>query len=110
VLKLIVSHGQEVVAELDRQLRERGIDNAAVASLIGAVDSCAISNMKVNDAGHDVITEYKQPLELSGSGEIIDGQLHLHVVLGKQGDGALAGHLHWAKVEKFFVRAYVVTF
>jgi predicted DNA-binding protein with PD1-like motif len=110
VLKLTVSNGQEVVAELDRQLRERGVDNAAVASLIGAVDSCAISNMKMNDSEHDVITEYKQPLELSGTGEIIDGRLHLHVVLGKHGDGALAGHLHWAMVEKFFVRAYVITF
>lgn len=110
MLKLTVSHGQEVVAELDRQLRERGVDNAAVASLIGAVDSCAISNMKMDDARHDVITEYKQPLELSGTGEIVDGRLHLHVVLGKQGDAALAGHLHWAMVEKFFVRAYVVTF
>lgn len=110
MLKLTVSHGQEVVAELDRQLRVHGVDNAAVASLIGAVDSCAISNMNIDDAGQDVVTEYKQPLELSGSGEIIDGRLHLHVVLGKHGDGALAGHLHWAMVEKFFVRAYVITF
>jgi uncharacterized protein len=110
VLKLTVSHGQEVVTELDRQLREQGIDNAAVASLIGAVDSCAISTMKIDDAGHDIVTEYRQPLELSGTGEIVDGKLHLHVVLGKQGDGAMAGHLHWAQVEKFFVRAYVITF
>jgi predicted DNA-binding protein with PD1-like motif len=110
VLLLTVTHGQEVVGELDRQLRQRGIANAAVASLIGAVDACAISNMDDHDASTDIVTEYKQPLELSGTGEIVDGKLHLHVVLGKQGNAALSGHLHWARVEKFFVRAYVIAF
>jgi predicted DNA-binding protein with PD1-like motif len=34
--------------------------------------------------------------------------LHLHCVLGKEGDVALAGHLHWARVKNFFVNAYVI--
>jgi uncharacterized protein len=108
VLLLTVSPGQEVLAELENQLRERRIADAAVVSLIGAVDACAISNMDAADAGKDVITEYEQPFELAGTGEISAGRAHLHVVLGKQGDSALAGHLHWARVENFFVHAYVI--
>lgn len=77
-------------------------------SLIGAIDSCGISNMPANDASKDIITEYKQPFEVSGTGEITDGKVHIHVVLGREGDTARAGHLHWAKVETFFVHAYAM--
>ncbi|HEX3812162.1 MAG TPA: DUF296 domain-containing protein [Mycobacteriales bacterium] len=110
MLLLTVSQGQEVVAELGRQLRERGVLNAAVASLIGAVDTCAISNMDAGDALKDIVTEYEQPFELSGTGEVVDGELHLHVVLGKQFNAVLSGHLHSAEVRNFFVRAYVLPF
>jgi hypothetical protein len=48
------------------------------------------------------------PFELSDTGEIKNGVLCLHCVLGKEGDVALAGHLHWARVENFFVDAYVI--
>ena len=54
------------------------------------------------------MTEYRQPFELSGTGEVKDGVLHLHVVLGREGDAALTGHLHWAQVDTFFVNAYVI--
>jgi predicted DNA-binding protein with PD1-like motif len=64
--------------------------------------------MPATDATSDVISEYQQPFELSGTGEITDGKVHMHVVLGREGDVALAGHLHWAKVETFFVHAYVL--
>jgi predicted DNA-binding protein with PD1-like motif len=100
--------GEEVMDSLGRQLADRGVRNAAVASLIGAVDSYCISNMPKGDATDDILTEYEQPAELSGTGEVIDGKLHLHAVLGTEGDLALAGHLHWAKVETHFVRAYIV--
>lgn len=33
------------------------------------------------------------PFELTGTGEITDETVHLHVVLGREGDTALAGHL-----------------
>lgn len=107
---LVVSAGpgEEVMDSLGRQLAEHGVANGAVVSLIGAVDAAGISNMLEADAGQDIVSEYHQPLELSGTGEITDGVLHMHVVLGRQGDEALAGHLHWARVETFFVRAYVL--
>ncbi len=100
--------GDEVMESLSRQLKERGITNGAVVSLIGAIDACGISNMPTDDPTQDILTEYYQPFELSGTGEVNDGVLHLHVVLGRETDTALAGHLHWAHVKTFFVNAYIL--
>lgn len=103
-----VGPGEEVMESLSRQLVGSGIAAGAVVSLIGAVDGATISNMPADDASKDLVTEYAQPLELNGSGEIKDGELHLHVTLGREGDVALAGHLHRANVVTFFVNAYVI--
>lgn len=103
-----VGPGEEVVDTLTRQLAEAGVTSGAIVSLIGAVDACRISNMPADNATRDVITDYHQPFELTGTGEIVNGEVHLHVVLGREGDQALAGHLHSAKVEAFFVHAYVL--
>ena len=103
-----VQPGEEVMDSLSKQLKEHGITNGAVVSLIGAIDACAISNMPAGNAREDIVTEYRQPFELSGTGEVKDGVLHLHVVLGREGDTALTGHLHWAQVDTFFVNAYVI--
>ena len=40
-----VQPGEEVMDSLSKQLKEHGITNGAVVSLIGAIDACAISNM-----------------------------------------------------------------
>ncbi len=103
-----VQSGQEVMSTVNAALAERGVQNGAVVSLIGAVDACCISNMPADDASKDILTEYAQPFELSGTGEIKDGKAHLHVVLGREGDAALSGHLHWARVATFFVNAYIL--
>jgi predicted DNA-binding protein with PD1-like motif len=103
-----VAPGEEVMESLGRQLAASGIRDGAVVSLVGAVEGCAISNMLADDASKDIVTEYDQPLELTGTGEVKDGNLHLHVTLGREGDVALAGHLHRAHVVTFFVNAYVI--
>lgn len=108
MILLSVAPGEEVVEALGRQLTERGILRGAIVSLIGAVDACCVSNMPRDDASADMLNEYHQPFELSGTGEIRQGRPHIHCVLSAQGDGALAGHLHWARVETWFVNAYVV--
>lgn len=100
--------GDEVMESLSAQLKQHGVTNGAIVSLIGAIDTCCISNMPADDASQDILTEYHQPFELSGTGEVKDGTLHLHVVLGRQGDVALTGHLHWARVQTFFVNAYIM--
>lgn len=108
MIKIVVRPGEEVIETLTRRAAEEGITNGAVVSLIGAVDACAVSNMPANDARSDIINEYHQPCELTGTGEITDGKVHLHVVLGRESDEALAGHLHWARVDTFFVHAYTL--
>lgn len=108
MIVITVQPGEEVMDSLSRQLAELGIRNGAVVSLIGGVDRFCVSNMPKGDATDDILAEYEQPAELSGTGEIVDGVLHLHPVLGVEGDAALAGHLHWAHVETHFVRAYVL--
>jgi uncharacterized protein len=108
MILLAVKSGEEVMETLTRRAAEAGVRDGAIISLIGAVDSCAISNMPAHDARSDIVTGYTQPFELSGTGEIINGAVHIHVVLGREGDGALVGHLHRATVETFFVHAYVL--
>lgn len=108
MLRLEVTPGHEVMETLTQQAADQGIRNAAVVSLIGAVDTCAISNMPAHDATQDIISEYHQPFELTGTGEIIDGKVHLHVVLSREGDTTLGGHLHRASVQTFYVHAYVL--
>ncbi len=103
-----VNPGEEVMESLTRQLKEQGVQRGAIVSLIGAIDACCISNMPKHDATDDILTEYQQPCELSGTGEIADGTPHVHSVLSTEGNHALAGHLHWARVETHFVNAYVV--
>jgi uncharacterized protein len=107
MILLTVKPGEEVIESLSRRAAEEGITDGAIVSLIGAIDACTISNMPTNDSRSDIVTEYAQPCELSGAGEIIDGNVHIHATLGREGDIALAGHLHRARVDTHFVHAYV---
>jgi predicted DNA-binding protein with PD1-like motif len=102
-----VQPGQEVIDAVTRELRSRQVIQGAIISLIGAVDSACISNMPRDDAKSDILSEYEQPMEMSGTGEITDGRPHIHAVLGVEGNGSLAGHLHWARVRTHFVNVYI---
>jgi len=95
MILISVQPGEEVMATLERKLSEQGITNGAIVSLIGAVEGCCISTMAADDYAKDILTEYAEPFELTGTGEIKDGKVHVHVVLGREGDEAKAGHLHW---------------
>lgn len=103
-----VSPEQEVIQTLEKRLFEIGIVHGAIVSLIGAVDSCCISNMPKSNAAEDILSTYEEPFELSGTGEIRNGKVHIHCVLGREDNSALAGHLHWAKVTTWYVRAYII--
>jgi predicted DNA-binding protein with PD1-like motif len=107
VFVVSVQPGEEVLETVSRQIREKGVVNGAIASFIGAVDAACISNMPKGDAGDDILTEYSQPMEASGSGEIKDGKPHIHAVFGIEGDVTVSGHLHWARVETHFVNVYI---
>jgi predicted DNA-binding protein with PD1-like motif len=102
-----VKPGQEVIETATAELRRRGVRNGAIVSLVGAIDRCCISNMPKGDPKSDILTEYNQPFEMAGTGEIKDGIPHIHCVLGREGDTGLAGHLHWARVDTWFVNVYI---
>lgn len=98
----------ELMAALTAEAARRGITNGAIVSLIGAVDSFRISTMREGDATEDVITDYVMPAEMTGTGEIVDGIVHVHAVMAVEGDKAVSGHLHRAVIGTFFGRAYVI--
>ena len=100
-----VDRDQEVVQTIETRARELGIANGGI-TLIGAVHEVAVSVMRKSDAKDDLLREYAQPFELSGTGEILDGAVHAHVTLFGE-DLTIGGHLHSATVRDFFVRAYV---
>ncbi len=100
-----VGRDEEVLESITRQATARGVTDAAL-TLIGAVQECTVSVMPKGNALEDVLTDYDQPFELSGTGEIVDGKVHVHAILS--GDGVVvAGHLHRATVRDWFVRAYI---
>jgi predicted DNA-binding protein with PD1-like motif len=98
----------ELMDSVAKQAQRLNIANGAIVSLIGAVDSFTISTMPQHDATQDVITDYTLPAEMTGTGEITNGTVHIHAVMATEGDRAVAGHLHRAEIETFFARAYVI--
>lgn len=102
-----VEPGEEVIEKVTAELARREVTNGAIVSLIGAIDQCCISNMPAGDPKSDILAEYSQPFEMSGTGEIKNGVPHIHCVLGREGNTSLSGHLHWARVENWFVNAYI---
>lgn len=105
---ITVGHGEEIVTGVGKAVADLGLLNGAIVSLIGAVTEATISNMPAGDEHDDVLSTYRQPMEMSGTGEIVNGRIHLHVVLSREGDQAIAGHLHRAVVGAWFGHAYVI--
>jgi predicted DNA-binding protein with PD1-like motif len=107
-LRLVtVERDQEVLETLSAAVADLGIRDGSV-SLIGAVQECTVSVMHKDDALSDRLRTYDQPFELTGTGEVVDGRVHVHVVLAGE-DVTAAGHLHRAVVRDFFVRAYITS-
>ena len=98
----------ELMETVVRETKRLDIANGAIVSLIGAVDSFTISTMSKYDVTEDVITDYSLPAEMTGTGEITNGTVHIHAVMAVEGDQAVAGHLHRAEIGTFFARAYVI--
>lgn len=106
-IRYIFENTEDFVAELNRKLEVDSIKNAAITSVIGGVESCTISTMSKDDATKDNLTEYLEPLELLGNGDVFDGKLHIHVTLGRENNVAIMGHLHKASVKTWFVKVYL---
>lgn len=63
--------------------------------------------MQTSDAKQTVMTTINEPVELSGTGEVVDGTVHIHAVLSCENGKTLSGHLEWGKVESWFAHVYV---
>jgi len=98
----------ELLEEIEVAAKDAGITDAAIVSLIGAVDDFTISSMPLNDATRDQPLSYAMPAEMTGSGELVDGKPHIHVVMAVQGNKALAGHLRRAEIRTHSARAYLL--
>lgn len=99
-----VYRGQEVIETIAREASKLGITAASI-SPIGAVQQATVSVMKKDQPKTDYLRDYDQPLEVTGTSEITDDGVHLHVTLAGE-DLILADHLHAATVRDVFVRAY----
>jgi predicted DNA-binding protein with PD1-like motif len=64
--------------------------------------------MPKRDATREIITEYRQPAEMSGSGEVVNGLPHIHATMAVEGDKAISGHLNKAGVGTWFAHVYVL--
>jgi predicted DNA-binding protein with PD1-like motif len=100
-----VQKDQEVLETIQAAVTGLGITAGAI-TLVGAVQETTLSVMKRDDARTDYLRSYDQPFELTGTGEVVDGKVHIHVTLAGE-DLIAAGHLHSAIVRTFFVHAYV---
>ena len=105
---LIEIHEGELLEEIEQSAKEKGITDAAIVTLIGAVDSFTLSTMPADDAMKDIITDYDLPAEMTATGEIVNGKPHIHAVMAVEGDRAISGHLHRAQIGTWFARAYVL--
>ena len=73
---------QRCVVIASDEVAERCVTHAAIVSLIGAIEGCTVSVMPNGDASSDILMDYEQPFEISGTGEIHDGKAHIHIVAG----------------------------
>jgi uncharacterized protein len=98
----------ELMESITRQAAERGITNAAIVALIGAIDSFTVSTNPAGDPTAHTYSSYPLPAEMTATGEIVDGKPHIHAVMAVQGDRTIGGHLHKAQIGTSFARAYVI--
>lgn len=108
MIKIRIEKGSEVIETLNEEFAKRGIRDGAICSVIGAVDKACISNMPKEDASKDILTEYSEPFEMNGCGEVREGKAHIHCNFGREGDAVVSGHLHWAQVDYWYVTAFVI--
>lgn len=106
-MHVIEVRNAELFETLAREAKQLGVLNAAIVTLIGAADAFTISSMPRDDATKRDVTDYDQPAEMVATGEIVDGAVHIHAVMGVEGHRAVAGHLYQATIGTWFARAYI---
>jgi predicted DNA-binding protein with PD1-like motif len=105
---VIEVRNDELLASLARQAAELGITDAAIVSLIGAANSFALSTIAEHDPAKDILTDFAVPARMSGTGDIINGAIHIHATMAVEGYLGLSGRLHRAEISTWPARAYVL--
>ncbi|MDP9795212.1 putative DNA-binding protein with PD1-like motif [Catenuloplanes nepalensis] len=100
-----VDKGEEVIDKLNRGVEVFGVERGPI-SIIGAIQQATVSVMPKNNPKDDILRDYDAPFEITGTGEVVDGKVHIHVSMGGE-DQVVVGHLHRAIVGDWFVRAYI---
>lgn len=108
MIKIHVKSGQEVIETATKFLKKHNIREGAFVSIIGAVDECCVKTMAKKDPKEHIEKIYKEPMELSGTGEVRDGVPHIHCVLSQDDKSTVSGHLEWARVASWFVNLYLI--
>lgn len=98
----------DLVDSLNQQLAEAGVTDAAIVTLIGAADSFTVSTMPASEPLKDNITKYDMAAEMTATGEVCNGFVHIHAAMAVEGDRVIGGHLHAAYIGAHFARAYVI--
>jgi uncharacterized protein len=107
-MQVLEVRNAELIRSLTEQAAKQGITDAAIVTLIGAVDDFTVSTTPAEDPTSHNISRYPLPAEMTATGEFIGGKPHIHAVMGVAGDRAIAGHLIKAQLGTSFARAFVI--
>jgi uncharacterized protein len=105
--KIEVKDGREVIKTVSDYCAKHNIQNAAIVSVIGAIDTCEILTASKVNPKENIYEKYEGPFELTGTGEVSDGLIHIHCTLGRIGTDTLMGHLVEAYSRTRFVHVYI---
>ena len=106
--KIHIDSGKEVIQTIKEYCKKNNIKNAAIVSLIGALDKGRVMSSSKSDAMENIYANFEESLELSGTGEIVDGTPHIHCILGRVDGKIIMGHLEQGFVKAWFVNAYLL--
>ena len=112
LLLLRLADGEELEESLKRALKEENIHSGVMIGGVGMVRDAALSFYKGKGQYETVPVDRPAELcSLSGNVSTMDGEIvtHLHATVGKQGGGAVAGHLSRGTVNMTAEIAILVT-
>src|SRR5437868_5276178 len=100
VIEVRVEPGNDVIETLQNQLRTLNVKHGAIVSVIGSVNSCRIINKPKKGVKTDIYTDFREDLDLSGSGEVRDAKPDIRIILSLEAGRTVSGKLHSAKSTK----------
>lgn len=106
--KIHIEPGSEIIKTITNYCKKNKIKNAAIVSIIGSLDKGRVMSSSKTDAKADIFKDFSEPFELSGMGEISEGNVHIHCTLGRVDGTIIMGHLEEGFVENWFVNIYVL--